>query len=522
VNFNHTGPLPRLQEPFGYWNALGLFLAMGVPIALALVVDRVRAARVRLANLVALQCLFLAIGFTYSRGAIVALVVALIVYLALARARMRALMWLALAGGASVPSLVIGLTLHSLSAADISLGRRESAGLMLSAVVLLSALALVLAGRRLLGLEHRVRLSPEQSRRVTRGVFAAGAAAIVIALVAVTLSSRGLSGTVSHAWKSFTTTKATGYSDAKHLLSVDSENRWVWWKEAAGAFSDRPVTGWGAGSFPVVHLLYRRNGLTVNQPHSVPLQWLAETGIVGAALAVGAIALLLVLGSRAVRRWSLSTERLLGAAVLAAGVAYVVHSLYDWDWNIPGVTLPALVLLGVLAGSAPQVARRPQSLGRGPSAGARTFALATVVVGLCVFAVSSVLPSLAASKASAALLAADRGALADAQSSAALAAKLDPLSAAGPQAEATVALREGQFVKARSYMLEAIARDPSSTRGWFEIYFEDAALGDKQGAARAKQQIIALDPHEALVGVLAQSELQKAPPQNSATAVVTP
>ncbi len=35
-NLNQTGPLPRLQEPFGYWNALGLFLAMGVPIALVL------------------------------------------------------------------------------------------------------------------------------------------------------------------------------------------------------------------------------------------------------------------------------------------------------------------------------------------------------------------------------------------------------------------------------------------------------------------------------------------------------
>src|SRR5260370_23167568 len=35
-NLNQTGPLPRLQEPLGYWNALALFVAMAVPIALAL------------------------------------------------------------------------------------------------------------------------------------------------------------------------------------------------------------------------------------------------------------------------------------------------------------------------------------------------------------------------------------------------------------------------------------------------------------------------------------------------------
>ena len=42
-HLDQTAVLTRLQEPFGYWNALALFIAMGVPCALASAVDRRRA-----------------------------------------------------------------------------------------------------------------------------------------------------------------------------------------------------------------------------------------------------------------------------------------------------------------------------------------------------------------------------------------------------------------------------------------------------------------------------------------------
>jgi len=129
--------------------------------------------------------------------------------------------------------------------------------------------------------------------RGTRAVQILSGVLVLVGLLALTLSSRGLTGTFSHAWQTFTTARGTNISDPHHLLSSDSENRWVWWKEAAGAASDRPLTGWGAGSFGAVHLLYRRDNLSVKQPHSVPLQWLAETGVVGALAAVLAFALLL-------------------------------------------------------------------------------------------------------------------------------------------------------------------------------------------------------------------------------------
>ena len=148
--------------------------------------------------------------------------------------------------------------------------------------------------------------------------------------------------------------------DPARLVSADSENRWGWWKEAAGAIGARPVQGWGAGSFGVTHLLYRRDTLSVQQPHSVPLQFLAETGIVGALLALGCSTLLLTAAAGAVRR---AGGRIRPAALglLAAALAYAVHSLYDWDWDIPALTIPALLFLGTLVGARGRAerARRP-------------------------------------------------------------------------------------------------------------------------------------------------------------------
>ena len=211
-------------------------------------------------------------------------------------------MWLGLIGATSAPAIVVGLVSHDLTAAGVSLGTRELAGLELAAVLIVCLMVLVLAGRRLIVLERGRDCHGWAPAAIGRALALTAAGLLAVGLLAVALSSRGLPGTASHTWHSFTTTRTTGVSNPSRLLSADCENRWVWWKEAAGAFSARPVGGWGAGSFGVVHLLYRRNTLSVQQPHSVPLQFLAETGIVGALLGLGGLALLLVAGVAAVRR----------------------------------------------------------------------------------------------------------------------------------------------------------------------------------------------------------------------------
>jgi hypothetical protein len=572
-NLNQTGPLPRLQEPLGYWNALGLFVAMAVPIALAYAVDRDSSPRMRLSGIAAVELMLLVIAFTYSRGGLLALALALVAGIALSGARLRSMMWLALACLTTIPPLVLGLSNHALTTADVSLAHRESAGGLLAAVLIASLLCLYLGARTLLDLEQRVRLDAGGTRTVGRLLAGAAVALVLAGVVALSLSPRGLGGSVSHAWKTFTATRATSNYDPHRLLSADSENRWVWWKEAAGAFSDRPVAGWGAGSFGVVHLLYRRDTLTVQQPHSVPLQFLAETGLVGALLALGGGALLLAAATGTVRRRAPGPQRLLAAAVLAGAVAYGIHSLYDWDWDIPAVTFPALLLLGVLCGArrrsariiadpvgaAPRRdggaagrdgdharrdgararrrgARGTNRVGRRdgsstiprlhqPALGVRLLALAAITLWLCAFALSADLPNLAAGKANSALVKAassSQATLKRAHASAALASSLDPLSDAGLRAEATIALHQGHVAQARTYVLQALRRDPSDAQAWIQLEFVDFELRDTRGAVQAAARAIALDPRGPFASQRSQVSLLATPPQESATAVQTP
>jgi O-Antigen ligase/Tetratricopeptide repeat len=525
-NLNQTGPLPRLQEPFGYWNALALFVTLGVPTALVLALDRGRRRGERLVGLVAVELMLLVIAFTYSRGAVIALVLALAVIVWMSGASLRALMWLGVAALGLLAPLVLGLADHSLTTANVPLDRRESAGLVLTVVLLASTAAMVLGAARLMQLEATVNVSQRRIRTITRVLIGAVGVLIVVAVLAVALSSRGLTGTVSHAWHSFTTTRATSVYRPDRLLSVDSENRWVWWREAAGAFRDRPLAGWGAGSFGVVHLLYRRDTLTVNQPHSVPLQFLAETGVVGALLALVGLGLLLAAGVRAVRRLPPGSPRLLAASLLAGAFAYAVHALYDWDWDIPGVTFPALLMLGVLvAARHPPPSTSVPRLG-GWGAGPRALAMALLTLGLCSFALSAALPSLAATKAADAVVEAASSsptAVRDAQATAALASRLDPLSDAGLRVEATLAIRRGNPDQARRYLLEAIARDPTDGQAWRELAFEELALGNTRDGLLALGRVLALDPHAAdarqLANYIAAIRAEKiTPARDSATA----
>jgi hypothetical protein len=364
---------------------------------------------------------------------------------------------------AAVPAAVIGVASAPLTAAGAGLAARERAGAELLVVLIACGVLLVLGGRRAIAFEGQVKLTPARRRAVLHGLAAACAAPALAAILVLAFSARGLDGTVSHAWHSFTTTRTAGVYDPGRLVSADSENRWGWWKEAAGAISARPLQGWGAGSFGVTHLLYRRDTLSVQQPHSVPLQFLAETGIVGAALALGALALLLATAARALR--------------LTGGRAR-----------------PAVVAL---------------------------LAAAAASACLAVFAVSAVAPRLAASDADRALVAASgtgRPALRFALARALASSRIDPLSDAGLRAASTIALREGIVRLARRLLATAVRRQPTDGQAWQQLTLVDLVLGERGDAVLAARRGLALDPRGPLAATVAQrTVLALTPPAGSAT-----
>jgi tetratricopeptide (TPR) repeat protein len=527
LDLDRTGAVPRLQDPLGYWNALGMFVALGVAPVLAVAADPRRDRRLRPAAAVAAATMLVTIAFTYSRGAFVALAAALLVFALASGGSLRVLLWLGLSVAAALPAAVIGLAAAPLTTAGAALGARERAGAELLVVLGACLLALVLGAFRLLDLERRVRFGAARRRALSRGLVIAGVGVVCVLLAVAAVSSRGLTGTASHAWHSFTATRTSGVADPARLLSADSENRWGWWKEAVGAFAARPLGGWGAGAFGVVHLLYRRDTLSVQQPHSVPLQFLVETGVIGAALAMASLAALLAAAARAVRSTG-ERGRLVAAALLAGVAGYVVHCLYDWDWDIPAVTLPVLAFVGVLAGDLArdrQLSTRPAASRPRPATPrvrvATGLAVVLAAVALAAFAASAVLPRLAATGTQRALATAGTSAasLRAALREATNATRIDPLSDAGPRAAATLVLRDGRPQPARRDLIEAIDRQPADAANWRQLTLLYLITGEDRNALVAARRALALDPLDPTTAALAQRvELAQAPPRASATA----
>lgn len=533
LNLDTTSVYSRIDAPIDYWNGLALVLALASPIALRLAVDETRRRGARLVGLGALFVLLLVIGLTYSRGGVLALVIALAVGVGLAHARLRSLLALALSLVATVPALAFAFTSSALTTDGLSVGQRIGPGAKLGAIALAGLVLLVLAWMLAMAFERRVAPDAVRSRRL--GLVLAGCVAVlVIAGVAdVAQSRRGLAGSVSHQVHQFTRPQGVALTDPHRLLATSSNNRWVWWNEAVGAFSGRPLLGAGAGSFPVLHTEYRTNDISVLQAHSFPLQLLAETGVVGLLLALGGLALLWA-AIAWVRRLPPGGQRALAAALAGAAVAFFLHGFYDWEWEIPGVTLPAILFLGVLAGSAGRERGRGRVAASGPTAplpgelgGARVVALVAVSALMVGVFASAALPALAASKAGDAVVAAgdarDPAQVRAAGAEAELAARLDPASSDPLVAEAQIAQHQRRYALADQALRTAVARNPSDIDAWEQLGALELNLGDAPGAVRAARRALAIDPRAKLAQALARQALAaQSPPGRSATAVGTP
>jgi O-antigen ligase len=86
---------------------------------------------------------------------------------------------------------------------------------------------------------------------------------------------------------------------------------------------------------------------SVVDAHSLVIETAAELGIAG-LLALGVM--LGGVGACARRAYRLAPEASAGAAAVAA--AWMTHSLLDWDWELPAVTLMAIACAGALIAAA--------------------------------------------------------------------------------------------------------------------------------------------------------------------------
>jgi hypothetical protein len=313
----------RLDQPLTYWNAMGILMAFGVLLATAVAADERRPLGYRAAACAAGVPCALACYLTFSRASWAAAVAGLAVLL-LVRPRMTAALSAWLWGSAA---LLLAVALRAFPAAlHLDRGADAQASDGPPVALLCAGLAVSVGVAFALVVRRRERAPAAPGFATPRGWLAAAAAAAVLAA--------GLA-------VSFATERSEEISKSAERVTTLKTYRGEYWRVALRSFADHPVGGVGTAGFQVEWIRERDSRVFAFDAHSLYIETLAELGIVGFAL-LGAFVACVAGGLR--RRFRAAPGDPLLAAGAAVLGAFAVHAGMDWDWEMPAVTLPALLL----------------------------------------------------------------------------------------------------------------------------------------------------------------------------------
>jgi O-antigen ligase len=345
----------RLHYPLGYWNANGAIFGMGV--AMALWMSRQAAwTALRWLAVAAIPTTLLALYFTYSRGGLLALVVAAGLTIALSRDRLWLLLTLAIGALGAVPAVLAVQARRSL-ADDVTNQAAVNQGVTVL-LILLGGIVLTLAlFAALRWLERRdgrrTGMALELSRhpKVLRGIALAGAVLAIGAAVAVG----------GRAWDRFSSTDLQfPENPEQHFSDLNGAGRHDFWRVAIDAFDEKPVLGHGAGTYQFSWDQLRSIERPVHDAHSLYLEALAELGLVGGLTVLALIGTMLWIGFRAWRA-APQPRREAYAALLAVMVAFAISAAFDWFWEIAALGGVFFLAGGVLVAARCQQLVDPRS-----------------------------------------------------------------------------------------------------------------------------------------------------------------
>ncbi len=375
----------RLVAPTGYWNATGLTGAMALPGLIWLAGRRGRAAMTGLA-VAGIAIAVTVVALSYSRSAIAAALFGTVLPLCFLRARRRGVVMLGLGLIGALPICLYALIDNTISddgpnslyGDGVNHLPRLAAGLVLGAIIVVVAAGLASA---VTVLARRLDAQPQPAARLRwfdRGLLALTAAVPALIVAWLILNHRGPTGEISHLWSRLTANNPGLGDHASRVASLDN-SRSAYWRQALSIGRHHLLGGAGAGTFyPALQrypdALLTPAGNTAHDAHSYVLDNFASLGLLGIAVN---LALFSAWWRDAVGAVRTRTARLappidageLDArwALIGVVVAFGASSTIDYTWYFPGVTVPALVAAGWIAGiGTPGRAAQAQHAAAGP------------------------------------------------------------------------------------------------------------------------------------------------------------
>ena len=317
---NAPGAGDRLNQPLRYWNALGVLMAIGIVLAIATASDRERPPRLRaLACALAAPC-GVALILTYSRASWLALGAGVVFLIALRPRRSTAVAAALALGGVGL----LGGIVQAFGAVLHLEGARGAQGAVFAALTLAVAAGVAFACLRLLD-------GPRAEDPLPLGAGVRRALAVAAIPVAI-----GIGVAIA-----FQGERTENVKTGPGRVVTLQTNRDAIWGVALDAFADHPVAGVGSGGFQGEWLRERDERDRALDAHSLYIETLAELGLVGALILA---ALLAAIGTGVAAGWRRRPGDPVLVAAIAGLVAFAVHAAFDWDWEVPAVTLVALAL----------------------------------------------------------------------------------------------------------------------------------------------------------------------------------
>jgi hypothetical protein len=350
----------------------------------------------------------------------------------------------------------------------------------------LAVCLVVAAAQMLIDLAGR-QIARPKALTIDRG-RAAWLTAIVLLIAASVAVAVGVPGELSHQWQVFKQTDATGVAPGNvysRLGTAAGSHRYQYWAAALHAFESKPLTGIGPGTYQFYWAQHGSIYEFIRNAHSLYLETLAETGVVGFVLIAGFLLVLLGAGVvGALDATARSRRRATVAAATASLLAFLTAAAYDWVWQLPAVALVALLLgAGILA-----------SRGTSPaSRGSWTARTLVTITGICaMIAIAIPFGETVAIRSSQADVRAGR--LGAALGDAATAQSLEPYAATPRLQRALILERAGSVRNARAAIAQASARAPTDWRIWLVRARIDAESGRERAAASDYRLAHALNP----------------------------